>query len=131
VAKRFRDASVILAIAVAALGIAGITALVDGSANFAWVMVVVGSSAALFAIGEALGLENWIRQASPTARRAYLASSLAFFVAAVGAYLIWQTVALWWLAPVASLPLLFLLLWESDSRSGQGGDDFSGPLTPP
>jgi choline-glycine betaine transporter len=131
VAKRFRDASVILAIAVAALGIAGITALVDGSANFAWVMVVVGSSAALFAIGEALGLENWIRQASPTARRAYLASSLAFFVAAVGAYLIWQTVALWWLAPVASLPLLFLLLWESDSRSGQGSDDFSGPLTPP
>jgi Mn2+/Fe2+ NRAMP family transporter len=131
VAKRLRDASFTLAIAAAALGTAGVTALADGSSNFAWIMVVVGASAAFFAIAEAVGLESWMRRSSPATRRAYLASSLAFFLAAVGAYLIWDTVALWWLAPLASLPLLFLLLWESDSRSEQGADDFSGPLTPP
>jgi hypothetical protein len=85
----------------------------------------------LFALADVLGLEAWVRRMSPTARRAYLAGSSAFLAAAVAAYLIWQTVALWWLAPVASLPLYFLLMWETDTRSGGDGDAFSGPLTPP
>ena len=113
-----------------ALGVAGVVALVGGSSNFAWSLVGVASVLGVFAVAEALGLENWVKR-SPGRHRLYLLCSSAILVAAVGAYLIWDTVALWWLAPLATLPVYLLLLWDPNERRQGGEDDFSGPLTPP
>jgi hypothetical protein len=117
--------------ALGALGVAAAVSATGGSSNFAWFMVTLSACAVVFAISEVLGLETWIKRGSAKARRAYLVASLALFLAAVAAYLIWQTVALWWLAPIASLPLYLLLMSEDGGRSTAEVDGFSGPLTPP
>jgi hypothetical protein len=58
-------------------------------------------------------------------------------VAAIAAYLIWNTTLLWWLAPLAAIPL-YILIDEYGGQSQKArekrqhfntGD--SGPWTPP
>jgi hypothetical protein len=136
VARRLRGAAFFLAVAVVAFGVAVAVLLADGSSNFAWFLITVGSGLVLLAFAEAVGVERRLRRASPKARLAYVAGSFVVLGAAVAAYVVWQTVALWWLAPVAAFPLYFLLLWERDRperdrRSTGANGGFEGPLTPP
>ena len=114
--RQLRSTALFLAAALAAFGIAAAVNATDASSNFAWFVTTVGAGLVLVAIAEALGLEQWIQRASPTARLAFLAGSFVALAAAVGAYLIWQTVALWWLAPVAAWPLYLLLIYDRDRR---------------
>jgi peptidoglycan/LPS O-acetylase OafA/YrhL len=123
--------SFFLVAALAAFGIVAAVELADGSSNFAWFVTTVGAAFLLVAIMELLDLEQWIQRASPRARLAYLVGSFGSLGAAVGAYLIWETVALWWLAPVAAWPLYLLLISDRDRRAAGRDGGFDGPLTPP
>jgi peptidoglycan/LPS O-acetylase OafA/YrhL len=139
VSRQLGSVALFLAAALAAFGIAAAVNLADGSSSVAWFVTTVGAGLALVAIAEALGLEEWIQRASPTARLAYLVVSFVALGAAVGAYFIWQTVALWWLAPLAAWPLYWLLIYDRDRRPTNDRDrrpagadgGFEGPLTPP
>jgi phosphatidylserine synthase len=127
---RVGNAGFMLLAAGTALALAALVGATGGSSSLAWFLVATTCALIVFAIAEALRLEHRVKRSRKT-RRAYLAGSTVLLAAALVAYLIWPTVALWWLAPLAAMPVYFLVMWEPETQSQGTMDDFSGPLTPP
>jgi hypothetical protein len=128
--KRRREEAVIAGIGVVSLAVGGVVAIMGGSSDVAWPLVAMGCGILVFALAEALGLGKWV-VSSPMRRRVYLGASVAILACGVSAYLVWDTPALWWIAPLAALPLYLLLIWEPEDPRRGGAGDFTGPWTPP
>jgi NADH:ubiquinone oxidoreductase subunit 6 (subunit J) len=128
--KRLRNAAFGAAISLIGFSIAALIALAGGSTYVAYWVVVISTAVLFFAVIEILDLERWLKRATPKQQWIYLGATLILFLGAVVAYLVWQSVALWYLAPVASIPLWYFLVARGDDQGdADGGSGF--PPTPP
>jgi hypothetical protein len=116
-------------VGVAGLAVAGATAYFGGSNNVAWGVASVATGMLLIAPLEGLGMPDWLARASPRARSVVAGVGILLAAGGTAVYLVTDSVAAWWLAPLAAFPVIYLLLKLSDESDGGGG--MEGPYTPP